>query len=108
VLRLHVTQARTSLAPLTSEAGGVPGPTMLARQPVSIALVELAGTMFESGPEVAVLVSGGHDPFQSLPVTMTYGASEQHLLSAPAPSPRATCCCHSPQLLANSMTSKAS
>jgi hypothetical protein len=87
-LRLHIrTDVDGGIAPLASDTGGVPSAPQLARRPLNISLLELPSTLVESGPELAVLVSGGHDPFQPLPVTISSDGFELKMLSSARPSP---------------------
>lgn len=85
--RLRLRREAVSVNAIPTEAGGVSDAAMLEREPLTVALVELPGAMFDSEPEVAVLASGGHHPFQPLPVSISMSGSEQKVVTANVPTP---------------------
>jgi hypothetical protein len=81
---MRLKRPRTAENASTADAVGLAGARILQRKPLSVALVELPGELFESEPEVGILVSGGHSPFQALPVTITSAGHELQVGSASA------------------------
>lgn len=83
-LRLGLRRQMTSSVTFEVEIGSAPTATKLQREPLSLSMIEVPGEMFESEPAILVLVSGGHVPFQAMPLTIAVGGVEQVRTSAAA------------------------
>ena len=86
-LRLRLRPEPRTIPSLPGDSGGSLSARMLKRSSLTVALVELPGSMFEAEPELAVLVSGGHEPFRPLPISLAIGGSETEMMSSQIPSP---------------------
>lgn len=88
VLRLTLAADAQRISPLTAETSSVASARRLHRAPLSIALVELPISASSREMDVAVLVSGGHDPYQPMLLTIDAGPDQHQLQSAAIASPR--------------------
>jgi hypothetical protein len=81
-LRLRIKGEPAITPALRADAGGRRGGLVLQREPLSVEVVELPGSMFETRPEIAILAIGGHVPYRPLPLTISLSGSEQLASSA--------------------------
>lgn len=85
VLRLALRAESSAVAPIATDLDGVTGLMRLSRQPLSTVMIEVPSVDFNQQPEVAILVSGGHEPFQPLPLIINDQGSQHQLQSAAVP-----------------------
>ncbi|GAA4005192.1 hypothetical protein GCM10022211_16800 [Sphingomonas humi] len=87
-IKFQVRKEKKGLSPLPGDAGGIGGRMVLGRKPLSVSLLELPTSSGDDTSDVAVLVSGGHEPFQALTVHVSADGVSQDVLSASRPSPQ--------------------
>lgn len=84
---LQLRQQRTAFTSSITTTSSRIRSKALVRTPVKVALVELPGALLDSAPSVAALVTGGHEPFQSLPLTISHIGHSDTLASASRSAP---------------------
>lgn len=84
---LRIERTWTAISSLASDSGGVIGARLLQRSPLSIAMVELPGDMFDSELKVGILSAGGHSPYQPLPLVVSSAGDEQQMSTASVAAP---------------------
>ncbi|NJC06928.1 hypothetical protein GGQ97_002721 [Sphingomonas kaistensis] len=88
-LKFGLRRQAASIASEEADAGGRRLAGALGREPLAVSVVEMPGLPGENEPEVAILVSGGHVPFQQLPLAISIDGVEQTSSSAPTACSRA-------------------
>lgn len=87
-VRFRIRPQTAVIQGLTTDHGEFASVSVLKQEPITISLVELPGELLQSEPQVAVMVSGGPQPFEARQVSISGDGFEKTLQSAGIPAPQ--------------------